>query len=89
MATSSRIAKTKDAPHKAIDARMGPGRALNQGLIVDMDQVVKRFRNDEFYTCELRTAGALMHAAQSRPLRLAGRPHGRRHDSRCTNTSRA
>lgn len=44
----SRIAKTKDAPHKAIDARMGPGRVLNEGLIVGMDQVDRRFRNDEF-----------------------------------------
>jgi len=53
----------KELAQKAIDNGMDPGEVLNQGLIVGMNEVGRRFKANEFYVPEVLIAARAMHAA--------------------------
>lgn len=55
--------KTRELTQKAIDEGMAPGKVLNEGLIVGMNEVGRRFKNNEFYVPEVLIAARAMHAA--------------------------
>ena len=55
--------KTKELTQKAVEAGMAPDKILNEGLIVGMNEVGRRFKNNEFYVPEVLIAARAMHAA--------------------------
>ena len=54
--------KTKELAQKAIDEGMAPSQVLSEGLIVGMNEVGRRFKNNEFYVPEVLIAARAMHA---------------------------
>jgi 5-methyltetrahydrofolate--homocysteine methyltransferase len=54
--------KTKELAQKAVDEGIAPGKVLNEGLIVGMNEVGRRFKNNEFYVPEVLIAARAMHA---------------------------
>ncbi len=54
--------KTKELAQKAIDEGMAAGQVLSEGLIVGMNEVGRRFKNNEFYVPEVLIAARAMHA---------------------------
>jgi len=66
--------KTKELTQKAIDDGAPPAQVLNEGLIVGMNEVGRRFKNNEFYVPEVLIAARAMHAAMSvlKPLLAEG-----------------
>jgi 5-methyltetrahydrofolate--homocysteine methyltransferase len=57
--------KTKELTQKAIGDGIKPAQVLNEGLIVGMNEVGRRFKNNEFYVPEVLIAARAMHAAMS------------------------
>ncbi|MHB0875287.1 MAG: corrinoid protein [Anaerolineae bacterium] len=55
--------KTKELTQKAVADGVAPGKILNEGLIVGMNEVGRRFKNNEFYVPEVLIAARAMHAA--------------------------
>ena len=47
---------------EAVDEGVGPGSIVNEGLIVGMDEVGRRFKANEFYVPEVLIAARAMHA---------------------------
>ncbi len=47
---------------EAVDEGVGPGSIVNDGLIVGMDEVGRRFKANEFYVPEVLIAARAMHA---------------------------
>ena len=47
---------------EAVDEGVGPGPIVNEGLIVGMDEVGRRFKANEFYVPEVLIAARAMHA---------------------------
>ncbi|NLT41858.1 MAG: cobalamin-binding protein, partial [Anaerolineae bacterium] len=54
--------KTKELAQKAIDEGMAPSKVLSEGLIVGMNEVGRRFKNNEFYVPEVLIAARAMHS---------------------------
>jgi len=54
--------KTKELAQKAIDEGMAPSQVLSEGLIVGMNEVGRRFKNNEFYVPEVLIAARAMHS---------------------------
>ena len=54
--------KVKELAQQAIDEGMAPGKVLSEGLIVGMNEVGRRFKNNEFYVPEVLIAARAMHA---------------------------
>jgi len=65
--------KTKQLTQQALDAGLPPDKVLNEGLIVGMNEVGRRFKNNEFYVPEVLIAARAMHAAMDvlKPLLAA------------------
>jgi 5-methyltetrahydrofolate--homocysteine methyltransferase len=65
--------KTKQLTQQALDAGLPPAKVLNEGLIVGMNEVGRRFKNNEFYVPEVLIAARAMHAAMDvlKPLLAA------------------
>lgn len=57
--------KTKELTQKALDAGNKPDKILNESLIVGMNEVGRRFKNNEFYVPEVLIAARAMHAAMA------------------------
>ncbi len=57
--------KTKELAQKAIDEGMGASKVLSEGLIVGMNEVGRRFKNNEFYVPEVLIAARAMHAGMA------------------------
>ena len=57
--------KTKELTQKAIDEGIAPGKVLNDALIVGMNEVGRRFKNNEFYVPEVLIAARAMHAGMA------------------------
>jgi 5-methyltetrahydrofolate--homocysteine methyltransferase len=55
--------KTRELTQKAIADGVAPGKVLNEGLVVGMNEVGRRFKNNEFYVPEVLIAARAMHAA--------------------------
>ena len=55
--------KTKELTQKAVADGIAPEKILNEGLIVGMNEVGRRFKNNEFYVPEVLIAARAMHAA--------------------------
>ena len=55
--------QTKELTQKAVDEGTPPEKILNEGLIVGMNEVGRRFKNNEFYVPEVLIAARAMHAA--------------------------
>jgi 5-methyltetrahydrofolate--homocysteine methyltransferase len=55
--------KTKELTQKAVADGVAPDKILNEGLIVGMNEVGRRFKNNEFYVPEVLIAARAMHAA--------------------------
>jgi 5-methyltetrahydrofolate--homocysteine methyltransferase len=57
--------KVKELAQAAIDAGVAPATVLSDGLIVGMNEVGRRFKNNEFYVPEVLIAARAMHSGMS------------------------
>ncbi|PIV56221.1 cobalamin-binding protein [Candidatus Desantisbacteria bacterium CG02_land_8_20_14_3_00_49_13] len=59
---SGNMAKAKELTQAAVNENAEPKKILNEGLIAGMNEVGRRFKNNEFYVPEVLIAARAMHA---------------------------
>jgi len=59
---SGNMAKAKELTQAAVNEKAEPKKILNEGLIAGMNEVGRRFKNNEFYVPEVLIAARAMHA---------------------------
>jgi len=57
-----KAAEVKELVRKAVEAKVPPGKILNEGLVAGMSVVGERFKKNEFYVPEVLIAARAMHA---------------------------
>ena len=57
--------ETKKITQQALDEGISPREILNEGLLIGMSEVGRRFKNNEFYVPEVLIAARAMKAAMS------------------------
>jgi len=60
---NGKLAETKQLTEKALAESMTPREVLNEGLLVGMQEVGRRFKNNEFYVPEVLIAARAMKGA--------------------------